>query len=252
MAIRGLMEVRHNDVLNQLDALIAKHTHPSYAPHRKQLEEEGLALDFYDQLYQLTESYRKELFGRDHSEAIFESETEDARDWGGEGKQWLGYVHARVKVALAERALDADNAARALWFRKTDTGTPSAVADSIERVLRGFTDPVTAVVKVHAGCLDEGRLILKKIQAEQASYNGAMIARQIGTSLIHEINDDITQRLEVLVAIGEAVELRHGIKLPGFEFEILRSAAARSSAAAPDPEEQKEPTEDDPGNTGFS
>jgi hypothetical protein len=26
------MEVNHNQVLNQLDALIAKHTHPSFAP----------------------------------------------------------------------------------------------------------------------------------------------------------------------------------------------------------------------------
>lgn len=235
MALQGLMEVNHNQVLNQLDALIAKHTHPSFAPHRRQLEEEGLPADFYDQLYRLTESYRNQLLGRDQAEATFESEAKDARDWAEEGRRWLRYVHSRVGVANAERAVNADNAARALWYGLLDLGTPSSVADGIDKVLTGFNDPVTAVVKVYTGCLDEGRNIWKKIQEEQAGYHGAAMARQIGTGQVHNYNDQITQRLELLVAIRQAVEIRFGIELPGFEFEILRAAAARSKKEDEDP-----------------
>jgi hypothetical protein len=228
LAVKDIMDADHNDVITQIEQIVAMHNAPAFAEHRRKMEEEGLSITFYAVLTDKAIRYRRGLTDRDNLQRGFRYESADVRKAAAQAAKWIKYLHSKVSQIIARRRAEASKFFYMLQIGEAETGTPTVTRKTMDDLISALVSmPETAALGLYATFLDEGREYAARIPAEQADAGQANISRQVGTDDLYLINDELTWMMEELVATRDAVELRWGIELPGFEFELLRSIAAR-------------------------
>ena len=236
MSLAYLMLVDHLAILDQADEIVAMHTAPAFEPYRKRLQDFGLAVDFYDTLMQIALQYRSTLVSRDNAEVKYEAEAAQVREVTEKAAKWVRILHTATRGLKSERNKLASNLATLLRLGDAATSSNRLSHNTIARLVQMLAELTdVSALNLPPNFLQDGREILASFPVESSETSSMKMHRDILSIQVAALHDQLHLLLEKLVARRDMVEAVDEIELPGFDFGLLRAAAAPRSAEPADP-----------------
>lgn len=256
MSVKVLMEEDHGSVLDQSDEIYVAHAANLDEKNMKLLQTEGIKPAFFVAMKDVLAGYRADHTDRENLQREYRALSEAAQVAGEEGGEWVQHVESKGAQVEARAARfkamspadlvngedpagevapskDAMNLARTIALGDNGTGTPSATRRTMDHLIDLLVkSSATAEFGFVGGFVERGQAIVARIPDEQGMAAIAKLARQLESRNLETWREKLWLMHEELQAARESVLTGHGVDLPGGEFALLRSAAARRVARA--------------------
>lgn len=225
--IRHLMDQGHRFVLSDCRDVVTTLKAAAFGPSLARLESEGLSPSFATELEIRLNTYEARYISRQDNEETHRAESEAAQEARAEAARLHAYLETKVRALLNRRDPVAQNLAQRLRYQRARFDSLIAAQENLHLVMLQLkNNPHMAKLQLRAGFQAECEEALKKMPAEHAEAVTARVSREVDTSQLRVENDTITQMMEELLILADAVFLTYGDELVGLDLALLRSRAA--------------------------
>ena len=233
MSTGSLFNVPTVVLLDQAKAVLDEFRSPSTADIRHYMREAGFDPDrLADDLRRAYERGHQLEAAQERAKQLVREEREEDRLAAEQGFQWIRRLHARLRLADAEGALDHVDVGRRFRFGHLPAARVRGVVYEL-RILMPLVHQLgdsLADYGVDAAFRREGDLRLAAVVRDRAETIDAQAERERLTEAVREAEAELVRLLRRIRSIRQIVSLDSGRELRGFALGKLRRYVGRPPA----------------------